>query len=108
MNVTWNINTTVITDRYQTLNLTNKGLALQLASEYFVRGSITVLLSVFSPNPDNLLGFSFMPQAIDLVAHPQHLFAAIDLARGISPKGTAMLHEAGHMLGMQSFIRETG
>lgn len=107
MNITWNINTTAITDRYQTLNLTNKALALQVASEYFVPGSITVLLSVFSPNPDNLLGFSYLPQTVDLVTHPQQLFAAIDLGRAISPKGTALLHEAGHMLGMQCLIRGT-
>jgi hypothetical protein len=99
MNITWGITTTVVTDKYQVVSARNRTLHSLIAAEYYVAGSMTLLISEFSPNPDYLLGYAYLPQSMNLESDPAAWFTILDSAYAIAPTGTTMLHEVGHMLG---------
>lgn len=68
----------------------------QMAAEYYVPGSITVLITQFSPNPNFLLGYAYLGQNMLLTA-PQKWFAILDSFSAITPTGTTLIHEVGHL-----------
>ncbi len=99
MNISWNIATKVVQDRYQVVNASDRAFHAQIASEYYVAGAATVLLSVFNPNPDNLLGYAYLPQSLDFATDSTRWYGILDLQNAITSQGTTLLHEVGHMLG---------
>jgi hypothetical protein len=70
-----------------------------MALEYYVPGSMTVLLSRFNPNLDSISGYAFVPQAMNFDTAPAKWYAILNLPSAMTPQSTVMLHEVGHMLG---------
>ncbi len=99
MNISWNINTTVITNRYQAVDSSNKTLHQQMAREFYVAGYMTMMLSNFDPNPENLLGYAYYPQSMNFPFAKPAWYTILNLPSAVTPEGTTMPHEVGHMLG---------
>lgn len=104
MNVTWSIHTTVVEDRYQVVNGSDRVLHAQIAKEFYIAGSPTVLWTTFNPNPDNLLGYAYYPQSLDFETAPELWYGIMDIKNALTPQGTTMLHEVGHMLGKYNHV----
>ncbi len=73
-----------------------------MAAEYYVPGSITVLVTQFSPNPNDLLGYAYLGQYMLLTA-PEKWFAILDSFSAISPTGTTLMHEVGHLFSKSKY-----
>jgi len=99
MNISWNINTTVITDRYQAVNSSDTAMHQQIAQEFYVEGSMTMLITDFNPNPANLLGYAYLPQTMNFPVDKPSWYTILNLPSAITPQGTTVPHEVGHMLG---------
>lgn len=82
--------------RYAKVDPDAETLHNQMAAEYYVPGSITVLVSQFSPNPNFVLGYAYLGQNM-LLSEPEKWFAILDSFSAIGPKGTTLLHEVGHL-----------
>lgn len=67
-----------------------------MAAEYYIPGSITVLVTQFSPNPNNVLGYAYLGQNM-LLSAPEKWFAILDSFSAIAATGTTLLHEVGHL-----------
>ncbi len=97
--IEWNINVTVVTDRYQAVDTADKSTLNSIAAEFYLPGFMTLIWTTFDPNTDNLLGFAYSPQAVDVDTEPQMFYCMMDIAGALTPTGTTVLHEIGHMFG---------
>ncbi len=104
--VDWVINTTVITDRYQAVASSDQITHNIMATESYVPNSVTLIWTTFSPNDANLLGYAYFPQDMDFVNSPELFFCIMDIPSALTPIGTTVLHEVGHMFGKhKSYIK---
>jgi hypothetical protein len=78
----------------------------QMAAEYYIPGSITVLVTQFSPNPNNVLGYAYLGQNM-LLSAPEKWFAILDSFSAIAATGTTLLHEVGHLFSLYHTFTDT-
>lgn len=101
--VDWIINVTV-TDKYQTVDPEKRSANKLISKEFYIPGWMTLIWTVFNPNPKYILGYAYYPATFDFVNNADEFFCIMDYSTALTARGTTVLHEIGHMFGKCIFI----
>jgi len=95
VNVTWT--TTVVTDGpYLVGSSEANAVHVQMATQYYKQGYMTVMFTSFQPNETTLGYASNFPNSLPANIAEWYTIMTI---KSINGSGTTLLHEVGHMLG---------